>query len=419
MINLKVMIQINGEEVLAGTIKGESNNDAVFEYDEDYINKYPAISISLPTDQKTFSVNQTRNFFEGLLPEGFTKRSVARNIKVDEDDYLSILSVLGKECIGAIRIISEDESIKSSYKEISLDEMKALAEEGATKSSKIVTEAHLSLTGATGKVGLYFHHDKWYLPKGLNPSTHIVKQSHVRLDDIVINERLCMMTAQKLGIDVPENFVIDTGSKTDDRILYATKRYDREIDERDKRKMPIPKRIHQEDFAQALGIGAVDKYEIENDNYIERIFKLISQNFKNPIEAQRNLWKRIVFNYLIGNTDGHIKNISLIYSKDLKTISLAPAYDIVSTDVYDDYTMMAFNIGGEKDITKIKRKSFEQAAKDATIGSGIAMEMLDEMCEAFPKALREATKELKDEGFENASKISRKILNKKRYTIGK
>ena len=145
MINLKVMIQINGEEVLAGTIQGKSNNDAFFKYDEDYISKFPAISISLPTDQKTFSVNQTRNFFEGLLPEGFTKRSVARNIKVDEDDYLSILSVLGKECIGAIRIISEDEDIKSSYKEITLDEMKALAEEGATKSSKIVTEAHLSL----------------------------------------------------------------------------------------------------------------------------------------------------------------------------------------------------------------------------------------------------------------------------------
>ena len=66
-------------------------------------------------------------------------------------------------------------------------------------------------------------------------STYIVKQSHVRLDDIVINERLCMMTAEKLGIDVPENFIIDTDSKTDDRILYATKRYDREIGEKDKR----------------------------------------------------------------------------------------------------------------------------------------------------------------------------------------
>ncbi len=413
------MIQINGEEVLAGTITGKSNNDAIFEYDEDYISKYPAISISLPTDQKSFSVNQTRNFFEGLLPEGFTKRSVARNIKVDEDNYLAILSVLGKECIGAIRIISEEENIKSSYKEISLEEMKALAEEGATESSKIVTEAHLSLTGATGKVGLYFHNNKWYLPKGLNPSTHIVKQSHVRLDDIVINERLCMMTAKKLGIETPENFIIDTGNKTDDRILYATKRYDREIDEKDKRKMPIPKRLHQEDFAQALGIGALDKYELENKNYIERIFKLISQNFKNPIDAQKDLWKRIVFNYLIGNTDGHIKNISLMYSKDLKAVSLAPAYDIVSTDVYDEYTMMAFSIGGEKDITKIKRRSFEQAAKDATIGVGNAIDMLDEMCEAFPKALRGSAKELKSDGFNNAEKICRKILNKKRYSIGK
>ena len=59
------MIQINGEEILAGTISGKSNNDAIFEYDEDYIKKYPAISISLPTYQKNFSAKQTRNFFEG------------------------------------------------------------------------------------------------------------------------------------------------------------------------------------------------------------------------------------------------------------------------------------------------------------------------------------------------------------------
>ena len=418
MIDLKVMIQINGEEVLAGEITGKSNRDATFKYDNEYLeNKYPSISISLPTEKQEFSVNETRNFFEGLLPEGFTKRSVAKNIKVDEDDYLSILSVLGKECIGAIRIVSEDEQIKSSYVEVTLDEMRSLAEEGATKSSKIVTEAHLSLTGATGKVGLYYNNGKWYLPKGLNPSTHIVKQSHVRLDDIVINERLCMMTAEKLGIDVPENFIIDTGRKTDDRILYATKRYDREIGEKDKRKMPIPNRLHQEDFAQALGIEYADKYELESGNHIEKIFSLISRNFINPIDAQKDLWRRIVFNYLIGNTDGHIKNISLVYSKDLKNMSLAPAYDIVSTDVYDGYTKMAFNIGGEKDITKIKRKSFEQAAKDAGIGINVAMGILDEMCSAFPKALRESAKELKEEGFDNAEKISRKILNKKRYTI--
>ena len=45
-----------------------------------------------------------------------------------------------------------------------------------------------------------------------------------------------------------------------------------------------------------------------------------------------------MFNYLIGNTDNHIKNLSLLYSEDLKSIRLAPAYDIVSTVIYKSST---------------------------------------------------------------------------------
>ena len=72
--------------------------------------------------------------------------------------------------------------------------------------------SHLSLTGASGKVGLYYDAagKQWYLPKGTAPSTHIVKQSHVRLDGIVTNEQLSMMTAAKCGIDVPESFIYNT-----------------------------------------------------------------------------------------------------------------------------------------------------------------------------------------------------------------
>ena len=72
---------------------------------------------------------------------------------------------------------------------MSAEEVKRLAQEGATESAELVTKAHLSLTGASGKVGLYYDNEKdeWYLPYGDAPSTHIVKQSHVRLKNIVAN----------------------------------------------------------------------------------------------------------------------------------------------------------------------------------------------------------------------------------------
>ena len=111
---------------------------------------------------------------------------------VDEGDYLSILKGLGAECLGAIQIIDDDYQEVSRYEKLKLSEVQALANEGATKSAAIMTETHLSLAGASGKVGLYWDEigKNWYLPKGLAPSTYIVKQSHVRLKNIVANEQL-------------------------------------------------------------------------------------------------------------------------------------------------------------------------------------------------------------------------------------
>ena len=99
-----------------------------------------------------------------------------------------------------------------------------------------------------------------------------------------------------------------------------------------------------------------------------KMFDLVASNSSNPLEDQKKLLERIVFNCLIGNTDCHIKNYSILYSEDLGEIRLAPAYDIVSTRVYKMTNEMSFFIGGELNINKINRKSFEVAAQDMKIG---------------------------------------------------
>ena len=128
-INLSVYIEINGKKHLVGKISGDSSEDAVFSYDETYIKSDNApISVSLPIQKECFSPEKTRVFFSGLLPEGFTKREVARQLKLPQDDYLSIISVLGRECIGAIQILEEGSSLEpASYEELSIDRIKRLA----------------------------------------------------------------------------------------------------------------------------------------------------------------------------------------------------------------------------------------------------------------------------------------------------
>jgi len=418
MRKLAVEIEVKGKSVHVGNISGNDYRDAVFSYADEYLASADAraISISLPVTKQTFDVNSTRNFFEGLLPEGFMRRSVAEWMRTDENDYLSILAGLGSECLGAIKVIdSEAPKLMPRYIKLSKEEVRSLAREGATESVQLVTKAHLSLTGASGKVGLYYdqENDYWYLPVGEAPSTHIVKQSHIRLKKIVTNEQLCLLTAKKLGIEIPESFIVNLGSANDEDILFATKRYDRKVGVENKKidGLNVPYRLHQEDFGQALGIPARLKYEKNNDGYLKMLFDVIRKYSAEPINDQLKLWDICTFNYLVGNTDNHIKNLSLVYSEDLKTVRLAPAYDIISTMIYDSSTEdMALSIGGVYNIREIYRTAFEKQAKEVGLGANMAMKRFDAMVKNFPKALLAASILLKSQGYNDVDEISQKIF---------
>ena len=416
MMDLHVSVEINGSLIPVGSIIGNSPSDARFQYSADYLKAYGTpISISLPLQKESFSTECTASFFEGLLPEGFTRRTVAQWMHVDEGNYLSILHGLGSECLGALCITEDGETVDASYEKITAGQVQDLAAEGVTKSAELVTKSHLSLTGASGKVGLYFDSagNSWYLPHGSAPSTHIIKQSHVRLEAIVTNEMLSMMTASRCGLDTPESFIINTGKGEEHEVLFATQRYDRMIDSSSSSisGLPRPYRLHQEDFAQAMGIPAASKYEHGSSRYMRSMFEILRKYSSDPVTDQLKLWDIIVFDYLIGNTDAHIKNFSLLYGKNLREIRLAPVYDIVSAVVYEQSTRdMAFSIGGTTGIDDITRESFCAAAKEARLGERMAMRRFDAMTERFRTALHESAVDLIRDGYKKAGELEIRIL---------
>jgi serine/threonine-protein kinase HipA len=272
----------------------------------------------------------------------------------------------------------------------------------------------LSLTGASGKIGVYRDEGgRWFLPVGSAPSTHIMKQSHIRYDHIVQNEQLAMRTAELVGIDVPRTIIVETGrTSAGDNLLFAAERYDRTMDGSvtEISGMPAPRRLHQEDFGQALGIPSADKYEHSGGAYMKRMFDLLAERSVSPIEDQMKLWDIIVFHYLIGNTDGHIKNLSLLYDSRLRSVRLAPAYDIISTIVYKKHSSeMAFSIGGEIEWSRIGRENFIKAAEDIGLNSRILMTRFDEMKSRFNDALSRAAEELAETGYEEVNAIAAKI----------
>ena len=372
------------------------------------------ISISLPFTDEPFSSEETSSFFESLLPEGFSRRSVAQWIKTDENDYLTILAKLGRESIGALTIVEDDLEIESGYERLSKKDIKKLAEEGATYSTQVLINTHLSLAGASGKVGLYYdtNTDSWYLPKGDAPSTHIIKQSHVRFDKMVLNECMCMNTAAELGLDVPKTLIVDIGNGRDEDVLLAVQRYDRIPDKGRviSERLRAPLRLHQEDFAQALGVSSEKKYETTDSGYLRKMFELIRNYSSNPLEDQRKLLERIVFNYMIGNTDAHLKNFALIYNQSLRGVRLAPAYDMVSTRVYDLSPEMSFYIDGEKDINKVSRQSFINVANEIGMGRKMVEAVFDNIANRIENALKTAAVKLAENGFEDSIELSKDIL---------
>ncbi|MCD8217184.1 MAG: type II toxin-antitoxin system HipA family toxin [Clostridiales bacterium] len=417
MKSLTVLIEIRGKSVLAGYITGDHSQNATFTYAESYLSspENRPLSLSLPFSPLPYSPEKTQCFFDGLLPEGYTRRCVAEEVRTDVQDYLTLLAKLGEECLGAIQITGNTVfSPKEAYQKLTQEQLLRFAREGAGGSAALAAKSHLSLTGASGKTGLYLDDSKnqWYLPIGTAPSTHIVKQSHVRLEKIVTNEQLCLLTAGKLGIDVPESHIICTDNPEQNHMLFATRRYDRKFssDNRTINGMPAPYRLHQEDFAQALGLPAILKYEKNQEDYLAKMFLLLKNHSSSPLEDQLRLWDICVFNYLIGNTDNHLKNLSLLYSEDLKAIRLAPAYDILSTRIYENSTdEMALSIGGVYRIDNITRESFLLEAGKIGLGKNMAQNRIDKMVSLFESALLQSASELQSQGFTDAEDIAGEI----------
>ena len=143
------------------------------------------------------------------------------------------------------------------------------------------------------------------------------------------------------------------------------------------------------------------------------LFDLLRAYSSDPMADSLKLWDICVFNYMIGNTDNHIKNLSLLYSEDLNSIRLAPAYDIVSTVIYKSSTEnMALSINGICNINEITRESFEKAASQVGIGPKMAMKRFDVMVNGFVDAINQAKEQLKKQGFDQVEQICDMIMKK-------
>ncbi len=148
-----------------------------------------------------------------------------------------------------------------------------------------------------------------------NNGKYILKPQHHIYPMLPENEDVTMRMAKAAGINVPMHGLI--WSK-DNSLTYFIKRFDRKGH---KNKIPV------EDFAQLAGLTRDTKY-----NYsMEKLVWLIDTFCTFPMLEKSKLFRLVLFNFLVGNEDMHLKNYSLI--RNGFKIELSPAYDLLNSSI--------------------------------------------------------------------------------------
>lgn len=332
------------------------------------------LSQSLPLRTELFEDKIAKPFFAGLLPEGDKRIAVANILKVSNKNDFALLDGIGGECAGALIFLEPGQ--KPPVEAHTSDSIDWLVEDQLLavlrklpKRPLLAGESglRLSLAGAQeklpvvarevlGKDGL--SHFEIGLPKNNIPSSYILKPEISGVDGSVYNEAFCLALARELKLDAATAKI----GRAKDKVYLLVQRYDRLLDDGQLR------RLHQEDFCQALGVAPELKYQHEGGPSIADGFALVRKVTTPSAPQLLRLLDYIIFNCLVGNNDAHAKNFSLLYSRS--GIQLAPLYDVLSTAVYPDLSdSMAMKIGSKYRFEELHARHWVQMAEAAQLGA--------------------------------------------------
>lgn len=376
-----------------------------FSYDEGYRADKAAshLSFSLPLSARQYGEEQFRPYFEGLLPEAKARQVLAASIGVQENDYLALLQLCGKDCIGDTVILGASSSDAAAaqeairplieahaYAPMKRDALCAIFSDSPSIALENA-ESSLSLAGAQDKTGLAHLPDAkmeegWSRPLGLAASTHILKRAS--LAGLAELEYLCMTAARACGIRTARTDILDLCGP-----IVCSERFDRAV--RIQGEALLVQRLHQEDFAQIFGILPTSKYAELSGGSVARIASHIRTYSERPPEDLRQFAAVLCYCYLIGNCDNHLKNTSVLYRGDSELLRLAPAYDLVGTTYFAGFSrQMGMDFDGARTIDEIGPSHLAHVANSLGMRSAALRGICGKLAAETVPALREAAKRI-------------------------
>jgi len=347
------------------------------------------LSLSLPLTASPYRGGPAHWFFVNLLPEGPLRRRLMDRLGLFGDDHFALLAAIGGDCVGDLSMTRGDRPPgRGDYRPLSNAELEALT----TPDHDLLVEllgngkTRLALAGVQNKLPVRVEEGRIMLPLAGAPGSHILKIPGEAYPHLAANEVLMSMIGRRCGLEVPETTLLRAG----DNEVCLVKRFDRESTDGGELQ-----RLHQEDLCQARGKPPRQKYEADGGPSFAECMGLVRGHSVQAVQDARGMLRWQMFNLLCGNSDGHAKNLSLLYREPGKP-TLAPAYDLVCTRIYPQLSrMMALSVGGELDPDQVGHGAWVSLANKLVMRPGILLTQIEGMAKKMPVHAREAAQEFR------------------------
>jgi serine/threonine-protein kinase HipA len=306
------------------------------------------LSYSLPLTDRRVESRALDAWLDNLLPEGPVRSSLERRYRVRPGDALELLSHVGYECAGAVRFVRPGVEPPTGFqRDLRPDEVDEIVADLPTINPPDELAVTASLGGVQAKVLLTRTATGWAWPADGAMSSHIIKPEPTTPDtpvpEVIEYEEWALRLARRAGVAAADASLESFGG----RRALVVERYDRDR----------ARRIHQEDFAQSLGLAASDKYEGRGrePGRLETIARGPAEYASSPRDFRTNLLAAVTFNLVIGNGDAHAKNYSTVIGTDGQ-YELAPLYDVAPVFLVSArFETFGFRIGGQTSLRRLGR----------------------------------------------------------------
>ncbi|GMN14934.1 type II toxin-antitoxin system HipA family toxin [Altererythrobacter sp. MTPC7] len=370
----------------AGELSIDKGGAMHFAYSPDWLSdeKAPALSRAMPKQEGPFDDHACKAVFGGLLPEEGQRTAIARALGVSPDNPFRLLEALGGDVAGALAFLPQGEEPLQDYSKTAPEPLQegALAEllDRLPSVPMLAGEggARLSLAGAQSKLPVVLTAEGGIaIPRPGEPSTHLIKPEPDRFPDLAANEAFCLALARAVGIDAAHAEWRAAAGKP----FLLVERYDRISAEGKAR------RLHQEDFAQALGVPSNRKYAAEGGPTFRDSFALLRSAATRPAREVLKLADAAIFNLIIGNADAHAKNYSLLRLENGEVV-LAPLYDLVATHLWKELSpKLAMRFGRAATLEEFGGENVARFAEEAGLGAPFIRRRVADLAEAIRETI--------------------------------